>query len=156
VLLQNQLAQAQNALQLLQNPMKDAKGNIPASARDAYNRHSPRVVNTINTLENELVAANVNMVQLVQRGVLLETRMTALAAEGERAGENFVLNDQLFGKQAKLLAAQEKRVGKTLERTREKKPASNRYRDFHHYDDFSYDAEKHRLLESIASQSEPR
>ncbi len=149
LLLQNQRSQAYTQLQALENPKKDEKGNIPASARDAYNRHAPGLRAAIGTLDNQIFAAGVSMNQLVQRGAMIENRMTQLAAEGERVGEEFVLKDEVFGKRAKQLVGEQKRVVRTPEKTAK---LTEQQRAFQLYDDFSYEAEKQRVLDSLASQ----
>jgi hypothetical protein len=149
LVLQNQRSTVRSELHALENPTKDEKGKVPSSARDAYNQYAPALRAAIGALDSQILAAGISMNQLVQRGAMIEYRMMQLAIEGERVGEDFVLQDEVFGKKAKLLTAQQKRVEMTPERTAK---LTEQQRAFQLYDDFSYESEKQRVLDSLASQ----
>jgi hypothetical protein len=122
--------------------------NIARVASKAYIRHGPQYRQTIYELDLQLARAAVAMEEMVRRGTLAEAQMEQLVLAGQNVGETFAMQERTFGKQEKALGVQKKKVAKQVVPNGPK--ISAREMEFNAYDEFSYETEKQRILESVA------
>jgi hypothetical protein len=102
---------------------------------------------TIGRLDTQTMRASLALERMVQQGQALEVEMSRVVVAGQAAGETFAMKDQLFAKEAKALAGREARA----KRKAPKGPkVSERAHAFTTYDDFNFEAEKQRILDSLA------
>lgn len=125
---------------------KDA--TIAQQASKAYIKLGPQYRQRINEFDLQLTRAAHAMEEMVRRGAAVEAQMAQLVVAGQDVGETFAMQEQIFGKQEKALGVQKKRVAKSAVPKGPK--ISDRQRDFNTYDEFSYETEKQRILESLA------
>ncbi|MBI2827533.1 MAG: hypothetical protein HYX69_22900 [Planctomycetia bacterium] len=150
--LQNQRAIAAGQLSVLSNPQTDSKGNVPQNARDAYNAAAPGLMVVIGRLDGQITRLTFALDDVVRRGAATEARMSQLVAAGQRAGESFAVQDDLFGQEARKLAGREARA---REKAAVVKPPKlgEKARTFNSYDEFLYESEKQRVLDALRDPS---
>jgi hypothetical protein len=148
VAMRNQRIAAASELATLELNSQNKNTTIAQQASKAYIRHGPQYRQNIYEFDLQLARAAVAMEEMVKRGVLAEAQMEQLVVAGQNVGETFAVQERTFGKQEKALGLQKKKVAKQAIPNGPK--IRVRELDFNAYDEFSYETEKHRILESLS------
>ncbi len=145
--MRNQRIAAASELATLELNSQNKNTTIAQQASKAYIRHGPQYRQNIYEFDLQLARAALAMEEMVRRGALAEAQMEQLVVAGQNVGETFAMQEWTFGKQEKALGLQKKKVDKQAIPKGPKIRA--RELDFSAYDEFSYETEKQRILDSV-------
>lgn len=122
---------------------------MSSAHQSEYDRWAPSLREARRNLDAQLSNVQLAAQETAQRGAMLEYQANQIALAGQELGETFALQDQIFDKHAKDLAAKETRVKKHGPKAPR---ISEKARTFTTYYDFSFDREKESILASLTSE----